>query len=127
MSGWWEYITYKTAKNSKIVVMIYLLSSILKTFSGMIRYTCNNLSGEFNLTRAAAALGVTNAAVETLLEMFEDSGMIKIDERRDDVFVITFENSVELSKVVNTVKYEEFAELMKTINEYKNHFMTMDI
>lgn len=101
--------------------------SILKTFSGMIRYTCNNLSGEFNLTRAAAALGVTNAAVETLLEMFEDSGMIKIDERRDDVFVITFENSVELSKVVNTVKYEEFAELMKTINEYKNHFMTMDI
>ncbi len=101
--------------------------TMLKTFSGMIRYTCNNLNGEFNLTRAAAALGVTNVVVETMLEMFEDAGMIKIGERQEDVFVIKFINTVEMSKAVGTIKYEEFSELMNSVNEYKNHFMTADI
>ena len=48
---------------------------LLKTFSGMIRYTCNNLNGEFNLSRGASALGVTNVIIEILLEMFEDAGV----------------------------------------------------
>ena len=100
---------------------------IIKTFSGMIRYTCNNLNGDFNIARAAAALGITNDAVETLLEMFEDAEMITITERNEDTFRIKFEASVEISKIVRTVKYEEFVELMKTINEYKNQFMTADI
>jgi len=101
--------------------------AVLKTFSGMIRYTCNNLNGEFNLTRAASALGVTNVVIETLLEMFEDTGMIKINERREDSFKITFENAVELSKALQTVKYAEFVELMNTVNDYKNKFMSADI
>ena len=101
--------------------------AILKTFSGMIRYTCNNLDGNFNLLRAAAALGVTNVIVETLLEMFEDASMIKITERGEDIFKISFEKSVELSKALQTVKYEEFSELMKTVNDYKNKFMTIEI
>lgn len=100
---------------------------ILKTFSGMIRYTCNTLEGKFNLERAAAALGVTNPVVEVLLEMFEDTGMIKIKERAEDSFIIEFINSVELSKTLHTVKYAEFIELMNTIRDYKNKFMTMEI
>ena len=100
---------------------------MLKTFSGMIRYTCNNFNGEFNLLRASSALGVTNVVIETMLEMFEDAGMIKIKEREEDCFIIEFVNSIELSKTLHTTKYIEFTELMNTINEYKNKFMTMDI
>ncbi len=114
-----HYMNYSKLKNEE--------ESILKTFSGMIRYTCNNLNGNFNLTRAASALGMTNVVIETLLEMFEDTGMIKINERGEDVFNITFENAVELSKVLHTIKYAEFIELMNTVNEYKNKFMTMDL
>ena len=100
---------------------------ILKTFSGMIKYTCNNLNGLFNLNRAAAALSVTNAVIEILLEMFEDSGMIKIKERGEADFLIEFIGTIELSKTLNTVKYAEFAELMNTINDYKNHIAQSDL
>ena len=100
---------------------------MLKIFSGMIRYTCNTLDGDFNLVRASSALGVTDAVVETMLEMFEDTGMIKIKSRGEDAFKIEFLNSVELSKALHTIKYAEFIELMNTINDYKNKFQTTDI
>ena len=100
---------------------------ILKTFSGMIKYTCTTLNGQFNLTRAAAALGVTNDVVETLLEMFEDAQMIRINNRDENIFTIDFINSVELSKILHTAKYKEYIGLMKSINEYKNNFMTTEI
>ena len=103
------------------------IEGMLKMFSGMIRYTCNNLNGEFNLERAASALGVTNVVVETLLEMFEDSGMIKITQRNEDSFKIEFINTIELSKTLHTNKYAEFVELMNTINDYKNKFMTVEL
>ena len=114
-----HYMNYQQGK--------YNEESILKLFSGMIRYTCNTLNGEFNLSRAASALGVTNEVVETLLEMFEDAGMIKITSRGEDVFSIAFVNAVELSKTLHTLKYAEFVELMNTINEYKHKFMTKDL
>ena len=62
-----------------------------------------------------------------MLEMFEDTGMIKIKERNEDAFKIEFLQSVELSKALHTMKYAEFVELMNTINDYKNKFMTIDI
>ncbi len=101
--------------------------NILKTFSGMIRYTCNTLNGDFNLSRAASALGVTNAVVETLLEMFEDTGMIKIAERSDDAFKIEFLTAVELSKTLHTAKYAEFVELMNSVRDYKNKWMSTEV
>ena len=100
---------------------------ILKLFSGMLRYTCNTLDGDFNIERAASALGVTNDIVEVLLEMFEDAGMIKILQRYDECFKIGFISSVELSKTLHTIKYAEFIELMNTVNDYKHKFMTMNL
>jgi hypothetical protein len=101
--------------------------TILKTFSGMIRYTCNSLNGAFDLSRAAAKLGITNEIVETLLEMFEDIGMIKIEDREDELFKIKFLSAVEFSKALHTIKYAEFIELMNTVSDYKNKFMSMDL
>ena len=114
-----HYMNYELGKFNE--------EGMLKTFSGMIRYTCNTLDGDFNLPRAASALGVTDIVIETLLEMFEDTGMIKIKSRGEESFAIEFLNSVELSKALHTIKYAEFIELMNTINDYKNKFQTMDI
>ena len=101
--------------------------AILKTFSGMIKYTCNNLNGQFNLNRAAAAIGVTNEIIEIILEIFAESGMIKILIRENDYYQIEFLNSIELSKTLHSTKYPEFIELMNSINDYKNKFMTIEI
>ena len=114
-----HYMKYQSGK--------YNEELLLKTFSGMIRYTCNTLNGDFNLERAASALGVNNPVIETLLEMFEDTGMIKILERKENSFTIEFLQAVELSKTLHTMKYAEFVELMNTINDYKNEFMSIDL
>ena len=114
-----HYMNYSVQKNNE--------EDILKTFSGMIRYTCNNLNGVFNLNRGASALGLTNIIVETLLEVFEDTGMIKIKERNEDSFLIEFINAVELSKTLHTIKYAEFVELLNTVREYKQKFMTIEL
>lgn len=114
-----HYMNYQRGK--------YNEELLLKTFSGMIRYTCNSLNGDFNLCRAASALGVTGDVIETLLEMFEDTGMIKITDRKTESFKINFLEAVELSKALHTTKYSEFVELMNTIGDYKHKFMTMDL
>ena len=114
-----HYMSYTSEKGQE--------ESILKTFSGMIRYTCNNLDGVFDLTRGASALGITNAATETLLEIFEDAGMIKINERSEKSFSIIFQKTIELTQAIHTAKYKDFAEQIKAINSYKNSFMTADI
>jgi hypothetical protein len=93
----------------------------------MIKYCCNNLEGKFVLKRGASALGVTEEVVEILLEVFQDSGMIKILSREDEFYKIEFLVGVELSKALHTIKYAEFVELMNTINDYKNKFMTIDL
>ncbi len=114
-----HYMNYYSQRNDE--------ESYMKTFSGMVRYTCNNFDGEFDLKRGASALGVTNIVIETMLEMFEDIGMLKINSRNDNSFNVSFINSVEISKVYNTSKYAEFVELMNNINDYKNKFMTMTL
>lgn len=101
--------------------------NILKSFASMIKYSCNNLDGKFVFTRAAAALGITDEAVETLLEVFSDCGMIKITKREEDFYIIEIIGLVELSKVLHCVRYAEFVELMNTINDYKNKFMTIEL
>ena len=100
---------------------------LLKTFASMIRYCCNNLDGHFALTRGATALGITEEIIETLLETFQEAGMIKISTRNDEHYIIELVTEISLNKTLHTTKYAEFIELINTINEYKNKFMTMDL
>lgn len=95
---------------------------LLKNFASMLRYCHNKQDGIFSLIRAAAALGITEEAVETLLEMFSEAGMItaKSDEENYKIEIL---KSVEMSEVIKTYKHEEFSELMHTISDYKNSFM----
>ena len=101
--------------------------AILKNFASMIRYASNNLNGDFNLIRAAKALGISEEAVEILFEIYQHCGMIKILSHSEAAYNIQLLAAVELSKIVQTSKYAEFIELMNTINDYKNSFMTLEI
>lgn len=100
---------------------------ILKMFSGMIKYTCNTLDGNFDLTRAASALSCTNEIVETLLDIFADVGMIKILNKDENNYNIEFITAIEISKAVHTPKYAELTELLNTIYEYKIKFMDKNL
>ncbi|MBR6126353.1 single-stranded-DNA-specific exonuclease RecJ [bacterium] len=117
-----HYMSYQTVFNREKYE-----EDILKTFSGMIKYTCNNQEGNFKISRAASALGITDAAVEVLLEMFEDAGMIKILKREETEFCIKFVSAIEFSKTMHTQKYAEFVEIMNTIIDYKKHFSAIEL
>ncbi len=102
-------------------------AEIIKNFSGMVRYCCNNQEGVFVLDRAGAALGVTEEIIETLLELFSESGMIKITERNEISYKIEFLDNADMPKINGTVKYEEFIELMNSITDYKLSFMEIEL
>ena len=53
--------------------------------------------------------------------------MIKIEERAESSYKISFVTGIELSKTLHTIKYAEFVELMNTINDYKNKFMKIEL
>ena len=103
------------------------INSILKTFAGMIKYSCNNQGGKFDIERASAAIGVTEEVSELLLELFADSGMIKIKSNEENIYQIDMCGNANFEKITGTVKYEEFVELMNTINDYKNSFMKIEL
>lgn len=114
-----HYMNYQNIKPDE--------EGVLKNFASMIRYSCNNLNGEFALSRASSALGITEEVTEVLLELFEDCSMIKILSRDENSYKIAFNSGIEISKVLHSPKYAEFAELMNTIRDYKNSFMTMEL
>ncbi len=100
---------------------------MLKSFASMIKYCCNKLDGKFVLINGARNLGVTEEVIETLLEIFQEAGMIKIQERYDEFYKIFLESDITLSTTLHTTKFSEFVELMNTINSYKNNFMKIDL
>ena len=53
--------------------------------------------------------------------------MIKIKTRENDFYIIEFIAGIEISKTHSSLKYEDFIELMNTINNYKNNFMKIDL
>lgn len=103
------------------------ITGTLKNFGSMIRYCCNNQEGKFMLSRGAAALGITEEITELLLELFKDSGMISINTKEEDLYKIELIGTPDNSKIIKNIKYEEYAELMNTINEYKNSFMKIEL
>ena len=53
--------------------------------------------------------------------------MIKLVSKADNLYSIQLLALAELSKVMCCPKYAEFTEIMNTINDYKNSFMSADI
>lgn len=114
-----HYMNYKTYRTD--------INFVLKNFAGMIKYCCNNQDGKFDIERASAAIGVTDEISELLLEIYADSGMIKIQSNEGNVYYIEMCETADLDKITGTVKYEELAELLNTINDYKNSFMSIEL
>ena len=103
------------------------VSGIIKNFTGMLKFCVNNQEGRFVLARGAAALGVTEEVIELLLELFADAGIISINAREENFYCIALNNNKDMSNLTISTKYEEYVELMNTINDYKNSFMTVEL
>lgn len=100
---------------------------IIKTLSGMIRFTCNNKNGEFNLAKSASFLSLTIECIEALLDVLEQCKMIKIVEKNIDNYELEFLGNVELSHITGCLQYNEFKNQLEEIIDCKNNFLSKEI
>lgn len=99
----------------------------LKTISGMIRYAAHSKDGKFDLKTSASFLGVTSNMVEVLLEMFEDTGGIKIKERAEDYFVIEFLKQIDVDILKNNENYSVFTSMLDEVFKQRQEFLEMEL
>lgn len=95
----------------------------LKTFSGMLKFTHNNRNGEFDLEKSASFLAQPKDIIIALLQLFEESKMIKILEKNKNSFKIEFVSNIEISKTLHNVGYKQFLELVEEVEIYKTSLL----
>lgn len=100
---------------------------VLKTFSGMLKFTHNNKNGIFDLQRSASFLAQTKDAIVELLNVFEESKIIKISEKGTNEYKIEFSSSVEISKALHTTSYKEFLSQVNSSQEYKSSILEAEL
>src|SRR5574344_2076280 len=100
---------------------------ILKMSLGMLRYAYNNLNGDFDLQRSASFLAQPVDTILDLLDIFEQSETIKIQERNQTHYKIEFLTNSDISKALHTKAYKEFKEDIKETENYKKSFFEAEL
>lgn len=91
----------------------------LKTFSGMLKFASNNKNGVFDLNRSATFLAETQDTIVELLNVFEESKMIKILKKGEIEYKIEFISNCEISQALHTTVYKEFLSQISCTYDYK--------
>jgi single-stranded-DNA-specific exonuclease len=99
----------------------------IKTMAGMIKYVCKSKDGQFDLNNSATFLGITTQMVEELLECFESCGSIKILDRGDDAFVISYINPASLEDIKSSEDYEVFSSSLTEVIDTREYFLNREI
>lgn len=99
---------------------------LLKTFSGMLKFTFNNKSGELDLQRCAAFLAQTREMVEELINVFSQSEIIQ-GSKNGTIYNITHFNNSEIAKVLHTTSYKNLLEEIQIAEIYKQSFAEVEL
>ena len=99
----------------------------IKTFAGMIKYVTNSKDGVFDLNSSSAFLGITVNMTETLLDLFEEIGCIKILERGESCFVIEQLNSYSQKDYTDVENYALFRSMLDECEQTRKYFLESDL
>ena len=99
----------------------------LKTFTGMLKFASNNNGGHVELRRCASYLGKSIQLIETLLELFEECGFIKIQQKNHSEYLINFNGVDDLAKVLHNPKYEEILNMAEECELFQKSLLEDDI
>ena len=99
----------------------------IKMLSGMIKYACNSKDGIFDLNSSSCFLGVTPNIIETLLELFEDYGSIKISDREENYIKIEYLKPMLVDIPNDNENYSLFKSLLKEITDTRKTFMSENL
>lgn len=92
---------------------------MLKTFFGMLKFSYNNQDGVFDLSRGASFLAQTKETVIELINVFEESKIIKCAIQNTDKYMIEEFFNNEISKALHTHSYKEFLSQLNEVMEYR--------
>lgn len=99
----------------------------LKTFTGMLRYAAHNNAGKVDLRRCASHLGKSIPLITELLDLFDECGFIKINEKTPSFFVIEFIGVENFAKILHNPKYAEILDMAEECELFQKSIMEDDI
>lgn len=99
----------------------------LKTFSGMLKFAYTSRNGIFDLERSASFLAQTKESIIELLNVFEESEIIKVSEKGAKEYKIELLSNAELSKTLHTNSYKGFLSQTKASQEFKNSLLEAEL
>ena len=116
---------------SRIHYMNYDISSArefnyLKTIGGMLKYACNTQNGRFDIERSSCFLGITENLVEIMLEIYEDCGGIKIINREETYFDVSYVKPVSEEQFATSENYPLYESILKEIFDLREHYLNSD-
>ncbi len=74
----------------------------------MIKFAFTNKNGIFDLDRSAAFLAETKDTIIELMNVFEESQIIKTSQKSMKDYKIEFVDNTEISKTLHTNSYKNF-------------------
>lgn len=101
--------------------------SLLKTFSGMVKFAANTNNGKFELVRCSSYLGKSSEVVEKLLELFEQKGYIKILEKNSAFYSIKYINTDNYVQLLNDTKYLQIYDMAEECEMFQHTLLEDDL
>ncbi len=95
----------------------------LKTVSGMLKFSANNNGGKVELRRCASFLGKSYEVFRVLFSIFEEIGLIKIVEKAQQHYKITFNEGVDLAQALHSEKYAILLDLIEECETFRTSLM----
>lgn len=94
-------------------------TEILKMFAGMLKYASHNNGGKVEIVRCASALGKSEQVISMLMDLFEESGFIKINEKNSAFYMIEFLGIDDITKIMDNPKFAQVYELSLECEEFQ--------
>jgi len=99
----------------------------LKTFNGMLKFAAHNNEGKIELVRCASFLGKSVKVFENLLELYEETGFLKILDRNKSCYTIDFFGIDDLSKILHNEKFSAIFEMIIECEEFQKSLLEDDL
>ena len=106
---------------------IYTEEELLKTFSGMLKFAAHNNGGKVDLIRCASFLGKSVGVIQKLIELYEQSGYLKIIEKNSAFYMIEFYGVEDLSKLLQSEEYSKIFDIMLECEEFQKTLLEEDL
>ena len=95
----------------------------IKTFAGMLKFASNNNGGKVEFLRCASHLGKSFKVIELMLDLFEESGFVKIIEREKDYYVVDFLGVNGIEKVLHSSKYALIMDMAEECEQFQKSLL----